>query len=357
MSSRSAAPRRLVGASASAVPVASFVSGALVVLAALALAACGQRSADPAGPLVVYSGRNEAMIAPLVEQFRAAHGVAVEVRYGETAQLAALLLEEGARTPADVFLSQDAGALGALARAGRLAALPQAVLDRVPDPRFRSPDGRWVGTSGRARVLAYDTRALTRAELPTSVRALTEPAWKGRVGWAPTNASFQGFVTAFRLLEGDAAAAAWLRAMKANQPRVYKNNLAIVEALARGEIAVGLVNHYYVHAAAKGRSEPLPVANHHFAKDDPGALINVAGIGVLAGSARPAKAQAFIEFLLGAEAQRHVADETHEYPLVPGAPPPAGLRPIAEVGSPTIDLSRLDALQDTVRLLQREGIL
>lgn len=307
--------------------------------------------------LTVYSGRNEKLVGSLFAAFEKETGISVKVRYGETPQLAAMLLEEGGRSPADVYIAQDAGALGALAKAGRLASLPKDILDRVPDPRFKAPDGSWVGLSGRARVLAYNTEKVKPEELPSKVSELTHPKWKERIGWAPTNASFQAFVTALRVLEGDDAAAKWLDDVHANKPRKYKNNTAIVEALARGEVSVGLVNHYYVFAAEKGRSEPLNVAIHHFEKDDPGALINVAGAAVLRSSKHPEAAHELVAFLLGEQAQAHFAKETYEYPLSAGVEVDPRIKPIAEVGSPTLDLSRLDELQGTVRLLQQKGIL
>jgi iron(III) transport system substrate-binding protein len=307
--------------------------------------------------LTVYSGRNEKLVGSLFTAFEKQSGIQVQVRYGETPQLAAMLLEEGERSPADVYLAQDAGALGALAKAGRFTKLPDGLLARVADERFRSAAGEWVGLSGRARVLAYSTKKVKPTELPRSVRELTKPEWKKRVGWAPTNASFQAFVTALRTLEGEDAAAKWLDGMRANEPRAYKNNSAIVEALARGEVDVGLVNHYYVFAAEKGRKEPLGVENHYFSKDDPGALINVAGVGILRSSMHPEAAQKLVEFLLGTEAQTHFAKETYEYPLSASVPLDARLKPIGEVGSPKLDLSRLDALQGTVRLLQEKAIL
>lgn len=316
--------------------------------------------APPTAPesLTVYSGRNEKLIGELLGRFERETGIRVRIRYGETAQLAALLLEEGARSPADVFIAQDAGALGALAKAGSLKQLSDTVLAKVPDERFKSPKGLWVGLSGRARVLAYNTERLKPEELPDTVKALTDPSWKGRLGWAPGNASFQAFVTAMRQLEGEEAAAAWLRGVQANQPRKYKNNTAIIEALARGEIDAGLTNHYYVLAASKDKPQGLPVRNHYFTKGDPGALVNVAGAGVLRTSRQAALAERFVEFLLSEEAQHYFSERTFEYPVVPGVAPDERLgRTLAEIESPKLDLSELDDLQGTVQLLQREGVL
>jgi len=346
---------------------AALLVGAVALLALLAWGVSSLRTrsapeseaAPPAAEvLTVYSGRNEKLIGELIERFERETGIRVQVRYGETAQLAALLLEEGPRSPADVFIAQDAGALGALARSESLAPLPEPILARVPDERFRSPDGVWVGLSGRARVLAYNTQRVKPEELPRKVQALTDPSWKGRLGWAPGNASFQAFVTALRLLQGEEAAVAWLRGVQSNQPRKYKNNTAIIEALARGEIDVGLVNHYYVFAAAKDRPEALPVQNHYFEQGDPGALVNVAGAGILRTSRQPALAERFVQYLLGESAQRYFTERTFEYPVVADIDPHEKVgRTLAEIGAPKLDLSKLEDLQGTVRLLQREGVL
>lgn len=325
---------------------------ALVVVALLA--GVGAQAAET---VTVYSGRNEKLVGSVFKAFEKKTGTKVKVRYGETPALAATLLEEGQRSPADVYVAQDAGALGALAKAGRLAPLAEETLAKVKDPRFKSPKGEWVGLSGRARVVAYNTKRVKEGELPKGVRDLTDPKWKGRIGWAPTNASFQAFVTALRLLEGDEKAAEWLRAMKANEPRRYKNNMAVVEALGRGEVDVGLVNHYYLYAAQKRRKTPLPVDNHYLEKGDPGALINVSGVAVLEGTKNAAAARALVDYLLSPEAQKHFANQTYEYPLVEGVATDAKLKPVSEVGSPQLDLSRLDDLQGTVRLLQKEGVL
>ncbi len=269
----------------------------------------------------------------------------------------ALLLEEGENTPAGAFFAQDAGSLGLLAGEGRFQRLPDEVLDRV-DPRFRSPDGLWVGVSGRARVLVYNTDELQEADLPTSVRELTDPQWRGQIGWAPENASFQAFITAFRVLEGDDAVREWLEGMLANEPVNFgDSNAAIVRAVGEGEVRVGLVNHYYLYAVKAEEGEDFPIANHFFAAGDPGSLINVAGVGVLAGAEDAEQALAFVDYLLGEEAQTYFAEETSEYPLVGGIPTAQGLRPLAEVGSPDIDLGDLADLQGTIELLTEVGIL
>ena len=330
---------------------------------ALALAACGGSGSDDAAaggegsPLVVYSGRNENLVGPLLQKFTAATGIPVTPRYGDSASLAATLLEEGDRTPAAAFFSQDAGALGALLDAGRLAPLPPAQLDRVP-AQYRSADGTWVGLSGRARVLVYNSAAVKAADLPDSVFDLTEPAYRGKVGFAPTNASFQSFVTGMRVAAGEERTRTFLEGFQANQPKAYDGNVSVLDAVEAGEVPYGLVNHYYLYekgANTPGGLEALKARNHVFAPGDPGALVNVAGIGVLKdkGDARTGR---LVDYLLGEEAQRYFAEETKEYPLVAGIPAESGLPPLSSVEGPDVDLSQLDSLQETLSLLEQVGL-
>jgi iron(III) transport system substrate-binding protein len=336
----------------------------VLVLSVLVLAACGDddgggSAAGDAGgdrQLTIYSGRDEALVKPLIDRFQRQTGIRVRVRYGETAELAATLREEGDRSPADVFFGQDAGALGALQQAGLPEMLPQRTLDEVSS-RFRSAEGRWVGTSGRSRVLAYDERELSEDDLPRSVLDLTQPAWKGRVGWAPTNASFQAFVTGLRRVEGDDGARRWLEDMQANDVKAFESNVVIRDAIAKGEVDTGLINHYYVLEAIAEEGDDYPVKLHFFADGDIGSLVNVAGAAVLESSERKPEARRFVDFLLGAEAQRYFANDTKEYPLAAGTEPDPALPPLASIEQPDLDLSDLDDLQGTLELLQETGVL
>jgi iron(III) transport system substrate-binding protein len=339
-----------------------------VFLIALLAAACssspGVPSAPPvsegpasaSGSLTVYSGRSESLVGPLLEQFESDTGIDAEVNYAGTSELAATILEEGDASPADVFFGQDAGALGALAAEGRLAPLPQATLDKVEE-RFRADDGSWVGVSGRARVVAYDDRIHDPADLPDGIAGFTDPQWKGKIGWAPTNASFQSFVTAFRLMEGDDAAKAWLEGVQANDPKVYEGNDAVLNAIAAGEVEVGFINHYYLMVALAEQGDSFPVRNHFIGGDDPGALVNVASAGVLSTANNSAAAQAFVDYLLTQESQEYFANETHEYPLIDGVAANPELPALDDVSSPDIDLSDLSDLEGTLRLIQEAGVL
>lgn len=336
----------------------------LVMLGVLVSVACGTGDgADDAAPtpaddgtLTIYSGRSEELVGPLIERFEADSGIRTEVRYGDTAELAAAILEEGGNSPADVFWAQDAGALGALEAEDRLVTLPDQLLSSVPDG-FRSADGYWVGTSGRARVAVYNRNAMSANELPGSVLELTQPAWRGRVGWAPTNGSFQAFVTALRVVEGEAAARSWLEGMLANDVREYPKNTPIVQAVAAGEIDLGLVNHYYLLELADQDPSIAEKAANHFFPGDAGSLINVAGVGILDTSEAGDAAGTFVEFLLSPTGAEFFADETFEYPLVPGPTADERLPALDTLDQPDLDLSQLADLEGTLELLRATGVL
>jgi iron(III) transport system substrate-binding protein len=333
---------------------------ALAVALVLVNAAGGPLDSPPpaaaqGGSITVYSGRAESLVGRLIDSFRESTGINVQVRYGDTAELAATLLEEGNNSPADVFFAQDAGGLGAVDERGLLRRLPDAVLNRVPST-FRAPSGNWVGASGRARVLAYNTNAMSEANLPDTVQGLTHPVWRGRVGWVPSNASFQAFITAMRVTEGDAATRTWLQEMKANGARAYASNPAAVLAVANGEVDVALVNHYYLYNIIRDRG-PVPVQNYFPRAGGPGSMINVAGAGVLSASRNGEAAQRFVEYLLSPAAQQYFAASTFEYPLAAGATADPGLPALATIPHPDIDLNRLRDLASTLRMLQDVGVL
>lgn len=305
--------------------------------------------------ITVYSGRTKSLVGPLLDRVGSEIGVDVRVRYGDTAQLAAAILEEGPRTPADVFFAQDAGALGAVSKAGRFTVLPQNLLNKV-DAKFRSPGGEWVGVSGRARVVVYNTQLLKEADLPESIWGFTDPKWKGRIGWPPTNGSFQAFVTGMRTLEGDQKARQWLEGIKANNPKAYKDNTATVLAVAAGEVQVGFVNHYYLFGQLKQKGESF-TARNYYTKGDVGAMMNVAGAGILKASKNQDAAARFIQYLLSEAGQQYFVEQTFEYPLSSGQPTYPGVKPLSEIQVPTLDLGNLEDLDGTLKLLRDTGIL
>jgi iron(III) transport system substrate-binding protein len=324
--------------------------GALITLT-LVLTACGGGEDDP---LVIYYVRNDNLVGPVFAAFTEQTGIPVEVRYGDTAELAIQLLEEGARSPADLYFAQDAGALSAIEAAGRFATLPADVVDLI-DPRYRSRDGRWVGVTGRSRVLVHST-TLSSDELPDTVFDLVDPRWRGLIAWAPTNGSFQSFVTAMRLVHGEQATRAWLEGIVANQPIALVNNTGIVETVGRGEALIGLTNQYYLPRFT-AEDPNFPAANHYL-PGDVGGMVNVAGIGVLESSGRIDAANELVRFLLSEEIQRAFAErvDAAEFPLRPGVS--STLLPSLEsLGAPDIDLGRLEDLAGTLELLNAVGAL
>ena len=328
-----------------------------IVISLLTVAAmCG---AVDAKELTLYSGRSKSLVEPIIKQFENETQIKVKVRYGGTAELAVALLEEGENSPADLFWAQDAGALGAISKHGLFQQLPDTIPSRVPE-KFRDSGGMWVATSGRARVIAYSSDQIKAEDVPNSILDLTDPKWKGGVGWAPQNASFQAFVTAMRVGVGEEKTEEWLRGMKANDTKSYAKNTPIIKALAAGEIELGLPNHYYLLRFKKTDSK-FPVDQVFFKSSDPGNLVNVAGIGHLKTSRNSEEALTLIQFLLSAQAQQYFAGEVFEYPITNKAVPHPNptLVPLAELleRTPTIDLGDLDDLDGTLKLLRKVGIL
>lgn len=313
--------------------------------------------ADP-GSLVIYSGRSEALVGPIIAQFSEATGIQVEVKYGSTAEIAATLLEEGTNSPADIFFAQDPGGLGAVTNANLFAPLPEDVLNQVP-ARFRSANGTWVGISGRARVVVYNTAAVQPADIPVDIFDFTDPKWSGRIGWAPTNGSLQAMVTAMRTEWGDERTREWLTGIQANNPVVFEGNAPIVEAAAAGEIDVGFVNHYYLYRFLREQGEGFGARNAFLTGSGPGSLIMAAGAGRLASGKNEANALRFLQFMLSPVAQQYFSGQTFEYPLVEGVVTQAGLVPLAELESSAleVDMADLHDLQGTLVLMRETGVL
>jgi iron(III) transport system substrate-binding protein len=311
---------------------------------------------DIGGDLTIYSGRTEELVAPLLECFEERSGIDVTVRYAGSEELALQISEEGESTGADVFFSQTSGGLGFLEGEGRLVELPTATLDQVPD-EYESPEGMWVGTSGRVRVFVYNTETVDEAEQPATIDDVLDPKWEDRLAVAPSNASFQDFIAAMVLERGEDGAAAFLDGLADLDPRIEANNVAIVDAVGRGEVDAGLVNHYYGVIALK-EDPTLPIANHFFPPGDLGSFVLVAGAAILdSGEDHQEQAQAFVDFLLSPPAQEYFSSETGEYPLVDGVAPPEGLPDLSSVGIPGYDEGRLgEAIEDAARLIEESGL-
>jgi len=323
---------------------------ATLLTAGLLVGACG--GADD--PLLIYSGRGEELVGPLIDEFRRSSGLEVEVRYAGSTELAATLLEEGSGTEADVFLAQDPASLGLAAPL--MATLPSEVIDAVA-PRFRDRSHRWVGVSGRIRTVIYDRDQVQVSDLPAGIDDLLNPRWAGMIGVAPTNGSFLAFVAAMILDRGEAATLEWLKDLAALDPLDYPKNSPIVAAADAGEVGLGLVNHYYLERFLEEHGQGFGARNHYIGNGDPGALVLVAGVGILAPSENQDIAEEFVEFLLSAPAQTYFAQEIKEYPVSAGVEPEGDLPPLESLNPPNVDLGSLSDLEGTLKLLRETEVL
>jgi iron(III) transport system substrate-binding protein len=235
--------------------------------------------------------------------------------------------------------------------------LPDDVINAVP-ANYRAADGTWVGVSGRARVIAYDAQQLTAEQVPTSIFDLTDPAWKGQVAIAPTNASFQSFVTALRVTDGDEKARAWLEGLVANGVQKFEKNGLILDAVDAGQAKLGLINHYYWYEkAAEVGAEAMRAQIAFTAPKDPGSLVNVAGVGITKKAAESKNAKAFVEWLLTPQAQQYFVDTTFEYPVIESIAAADGLPPLSSLRGPDIELAELADLPGTLAMLEDVGLL
>lgn len=323
-----------------------------LALILVATACSGTTRPDDLEPLVVYSGRSEDLVGPLFDRFSDDTGIPLEVRYAGSTDLASTLALEGDLSPADVFLSQDPASIGSVA--DRLRPLPTATLGRVP-ARFSDEGGRWVGLSGRARTVIYDSTTVEPDDLPDSVFDLIDERWRGDIGVAPTNGSFLAFVAAMVLIEGEEVTLQWLNDLAALDPVDFPSNAPMVAAAHAGEISVGLVNHYYVYRL-EAEQGSVSAANHFLRAGDAGSLVMPSAIGILATSTHDG-AERLVEFLLSDTAQAHFASETFEYPLVPTVAANPGLPPIDSLRPPDIDLSDLaGTLERAADLVAESGL-
>jgi iron(III) transport system substrate-binding protein len=306
--------------------------------------------------ITVYVGRSANLVGPLLEDFAEDTGIKIRVRYGDGTDLALGILEEGKNSPADVYYGQDVGALGALKADNRLAPLSKETLEKV-DPAFRSPDGLWVGVSGRARVIVYNTDRVDPNGLPDSILDYVAPKWKGKVGVVPRSDGFPEFVTALRLTKGEDFARQWLESLVSNNARAYANNISAIQAVANGEIEVAFLNHYYLYRFLAERGDGFKARNYFFDNGDLGGLFLVSGAAVLETSKKKDAAEKFVQYLLSPKAQQYFADFDHEYPLVEGTTADPNLPPLSTLQAPEIDLSDLGDLRGSLKLLQETGVL
>ena len=315
---------------------------------------CADRSGRE---VVLYSGRTENLIEPVLDAFACETGIDVAVRWGASTDLALLLAEEGNLTAADLFLSRSPGPVGFLESRGLLSVIDPDVLSLVTEEN-RSAASRWVGITGRKRVLVYNIDSVGADELPESVFDLTDERYGGRVAIPATNGSFVDWFTVFRDLYGTDTATQWLQDMVANDARYYPNNRSIVEASGRGEIDMGLVNHYYQYQQAAAAGDSHRAANHDLADEDIGSLLIITAATVTASSDDTDEAGELIAYMLSPAAQRYFSQETFEYPLAAGVPPADVLPPLSALEVGSVDFDALGGgFEETVAIIEASGIL
>jgi len=333
------------------IPIAGLT---LLLLATTGLACNSDKSLRESGQLIVYAAREETLVGPIVDQFSEATGIKVQVKYGGTAQIVATLLEEGKKSPADVFWTRDPGGLGALS--SMLDPLPQDILTLVPT-WARANNENWVGISARIRAVAYNTERVSPEDLPDSIWGFTDPLWEGRIGWSPTSGPTQTMITAMRIMWGDEKTRQWLRAVQTNKLAIYGNHTAVVAAVSTGEVDIGLVNHYYAHRFRQEHGEDFPVRNYYFQEGGPGNLAMISGAGVLSTAKNRENAEAFLRFMLSEAAQRYFTFQTFEYPVVEGIATNQVLTPLSEINRPETSMDDLGDLRGTLAMLRDLGIL
>jgi len=304
--------------------------------------------------LTIYSGRSAELVNDIIEDFESTTDIEVEVKYGSTSEIAGTLLEEGEDSPADIFYAQDPGGIGAVEH--MLATLPDELLENSPE-RFRSPEDKWVGISGRARVVVFNTDVLEEEDLPDSIEDFTDSEWEGRIGWAPTNPSFQTMVTAMRAVWGEDRTEEWIEGIQENDPTAYNANTPTVKAVADGEVDVGFVNHYYLFRFLEEEGEDFSARNYHLRDGGPGSTMMISGAGILETSTSREEAEQFLEFLLSQQGQEYFAEKTYEYPVHEEVETHPMLKPLDEIDFPEVSMEDMDDLEGTLDLLRETGVI
>jgi len=314
---------------------------------------------DLDGSLTVYLGGGEGgLYVELLDLFEQAYdNFTVNHRLDSSSSLANTIIEENdaGATEADLFMSVDAGSLGAVANAGATQSLPSEALDAVPGS-FQDGDGRWVGFAGRARAIPYNTDQLSPSDIPNKVSEFPDAGvLEGAMGWAPTYGAFQSFITAMRLNRSDDAARSWLESMQDHGITEYDNEFAVSNSAADGELAAGFANHYYsLRVKSARQNAPLDL---YFTEGDAGALVNVSGLEILSGTQNSELAGNFVRHVLSSEAQEFFATRTFAYPMISGVKPVGGLPRIDDLNPPDIDLTELADVSGTVDLMRDAGVL
>jgi iron(III) transport system substrate-binding protein len=342
---------------------------ALAATAALGLTACagtgtpaatGTSSASAgdaaSGEITVYNAQHESLTKEWIDAFTAETGIKVTMRQGSDTELSNQIIQEGAASPADVFLTENSPAMAQVENKGLFADVDKATIDQVP-AEFRPSTNKWTGIAARSTVLVYDKTKLTEDQLPKSMLDLANPEWKGKWAASPSGADFQAIVSALLELKGEAATEEWLKGMKENF-KAYKGNSTAMKAVNAGEVDAALIYHYYYYGdQAKTGENSNKVTPYFFKNQDPGAFVSVSGGGVLKTSKNASAAQAFLKFITGKKGQEVLQKGTSfEYAIASGVAANDKLVPLAELKAPTVDPAKLNS-EKVTELMTKAGLL
>ncbi|HUS20965.1 MAG TPA: iron ABC transporter substrate-binding protein [Aeromicrobium sp.] len=328
------------------------IAAVLAATVAATLSGCG----TPERSITVYNAQHEELLVAMAPIFEKQTGIQVRLRNGKDFELGNQLVAEGAKTPADVFLTENSPAMSLVESKGLFAPLPAKTLNKVP-AQYRPKSGEWTGWAGRATVLVYNTKAVSRDDLPASIMDLADPAWKGRTSFSPSGADFQAIVSAVLQLKGEKATAAWLKGLKANGT-VYQGNNVVMNSVNDGQVDTGVIYHYYWYRdQAEAGQNSSGSKLHYFGKKDPGAFLSVSGAGVLKASKHKADAQKFVDFLVSRTGQKALASSyALEYPLNPAVAVKPPVPPLSKIDPPAVDVTKLNGPK-VIELLQKAGLL
>lgn len=333
-----------------------LATAALATLVATTLSACGDDAGESERFITVYNAQHEELLEEVAPKFTKKTGIDVKLRNGKDFELGNQLVQEGDRTPADVFLTENSPAMSLVENEGLFAPLDQATLDRIPK-QYRPASGEWTGFVARSTVLVYDKNAIDEADLPASILELAKPEWKGRTSFSPSGADFQAIVSAVLQLEGEKATQEWLEGIAENGT-VYQGNNVVMNSVNDGEVETGIMYHYYWDRdQAEAGENSNDSSLHFFGNEDPGAFLSVSGAGVLKASKKQKDAQRFVDYLTDVDGQQALADSyALEYPLNPEVELKPPVKPFSELEPPKIDVTDLNGPQ-VIDMMQKAGLL
>jgi iron(III) transport system substrate-binding protein len=321
-----------------------------------AAAASSAASGEVGGEITVYNAQHETMTQAWVDEFTEQSGVEVTLRQGSDTEMSNQILQEGERSPADVFITENSPAMTQVEQAGLLAEVSETTSTNVP-AGYRPSSNKWTGVAARATLLVYNPDKVSEDELPTSLMDLSNPEWSGRWGAAAGGADFQAIVSAMVDLEGEDATAEWLTAMK-DGAKIYPKNSAAMKAVNSGQVDAAVIYHYYYTAdQAETGENSNNIEPYYFKGEDPGAFVSISGAGVLDSSDNKPAAHAFLEYVTSKQGQEALSTGSDfEYPVSAEVPAREGLVPLKELEAPTVDPAGLNS-EKVVELMTSAGLL